>query len=105
MPLRSARSRLRQFEVACARVLFDMFHAGGFGNREGDGPSQQKAEREARRCKGFSPPRRSIYVPIYAASKERSLEEIRSSLSDLVRNFDADASGNRRLIRDLLDND
>ena len=57
------------------------------------------------RVKVFRSPADPIHVPIYAASKERSLEDVRSSLSDLVRNFEADTSGNRRLIRDLLDND
>jgi HEAT repeats len=44
-------------------------------------------------------------VSIYAASKERSLEDIRTSLSEVIRNFEADPPGNRKLIRDLLDND
>ena len=40
-----------------------------------------------------------------AASKERSRDEVRESLSNLVRDFEADPPGNRKLIRDLLDND
>jgi hypothetical protein len=44
-------------------------------------------------------------VSIYAASKERSLEDIRTSLFSLVRTFEADAPTNRRIIRELLDND
>jgi hypothetical protein len=44
-------------------------------------------------------------VSIYAASKERSLEDVRESLATLVQNFEADARRNRILIRELLDND
>jgi HEAT repeat protein len=44
-------------------------------------------------------------VPIYAASKDRSFDDIRTALGNLVRNFEADASASRKQIRDLLDND
>jgi hypothetical protein len=44
-------------------------------------------------------------VPIYAASRDRSPDDIRAVLSNLVRNFEADAAGSRKQIRDLLDND
>jgi hypothetical protein len=44
-------------------------------------------------------------VPIYAASKEQSFDDIRILLANLVRNFDADPSTSRSRIRDLLDND
>ena len=44
-------------------------------------------------------------MPTYAAAKERSLDDIRESLGNLVRDFEADARGNRELIRNLLDND
>jgi hypothetical protein len=44
-------------------------------------------------------------VPIYAASKDRSADDIRATLTNLVRNFEADAAGNRKQIRDLMDND
>jgi hypothetical protein len=44
-------------------------------------------------------------VSIYAASKDRSFDDIRTALSALVRNFEADAAASRKQIRDLLDND
>ena len=44
-------------------------------------------------------------MPIYAASKESSFEDIRTALGKLVRNFEADPSTSRKQIRDLLDND
>jgi hypothetical protein len=44
-------------------------------------------------------------VPIYAASKDQSFDDIRTELGHLVRNFEADASASRKQIRDLLDND
>jgi hypothetical protein len=44
-------------------------------------------------------------VSIYAASKDRSFDDIRTALGNLVRNFEADASASRKQIRDLLDND
>lgn len=44
-------------------------------------------------------------MSIYAASKEPSPEDVRQALSELVQNFEADAPGNRKLIRELLDND
>jgi HEAT repeat protein len=44
-------------------------------------------------------------VPIYAASRDRSPDDVRGLLSTLVRNFEADAAGSRQQIRDLLDND
>jgi HEAT repeat protein len=44
-------------------------------------------------------------VSIYAASKEPSLDDVRQTLRELVQNFEADAPGNRRLIRELLEND
>ncbi len=44
-------------------------------------------------------------VPIYAASRDLSTDDIRTALSNLVRNFEADAAGSRQQIRDLLDND
>lgn len=44
-------------------------------------------------------------MPIYAASKDRSFDDIRTALGNLVRNFEADASASRKQIRDVLDND
>jgi hypothetical protein len=44
-------------------------------------------------------------VPIYAASRDRSPDDIRATLYNLVRNFEADAAGSRKQIRDLMDND
>ena len=44
-------------------------------------------------------------MPIYAASKEQSIDDIRILLANLVRNFEADPSTSRNRIRDLLDND
>jgi hypothetical protein len=44
-------------------------------------------------------------VPIYAASKEQSFDDIRALLANLVRNFETDPSNSRNRIRDLLDND
>jgi HEAT repeat protein len=44
-------------------------------------------------------------VPIYAATRDRSKEDLRAQLEELVRNFEGDAAGNRALIRDILDND
>src|SRR5258708_30112912 len=45
------------------------------------------------------------YVSIYAASKDHSLEDVRTMLGNLVRNFEADATSSRKQIRDILDND
>ena len=42
-------------------------------------------------------------MPIYAASRDRSLEEVRTTLEELVKDFEADAAANRKLIRDLMD--
>jgi HEAT repeat protein len=44
-------------------------------------------------------------VPIYAATRDPSSEDIRTSLEGLVRNFETDAATNRKLIRDIFDND
>jgi hypothetical protein len=44
-------------------------------------------------------------VPIYAASKEQSFDDIRILLANLVRSFEADPSTSRSRIRDVLDND
>jgi HEAT repeats len=44
-------------------------------------------------------------VPIYAATRDLSKEDIRVSLEGLVRNFEADATTNRKLIRDIFDSD
>lgn len=44
-------------------------------------------------------------MSLSAASTERSIEPPHTSLTDLVLSFEADATGNRRLIRDILDND
>lgn len=44
-------------------------------------------------------------MPIYAAAKDRSPDDIRTALNNLVRNFEADAAGSRKQIRDLMDND
>jgi len=44
-------------------------------------------------------------VSIYAASKGRSLEDIRTALGNLVRNFEADTATSRTQMRDILDND
>jgi HEAT repeat protein len=44
-------------------------------------------------------------VALYAASRERSLEDVRQTLSDLIDNFEADAPRNRTLLRELLDSD
>jgi hypothetical protein len=46
-----------------------------------------------------------MYVSIYAASKDRTLEDVRTLLGVLVRNFEADAVTSRQQIRDILDND
>ena len=43
-------------------------------------------------------------MPIYAASKDQSSDDIRTALGILVRNFEADASTSRAQIRDLFDN-
>ena len=44
-------------------------------------------------------------MSIYAASKDKSFDDIRTALGSLVRNFEADAAANRKQIRDLMDND
>jgi hypothetical protein len=49
-------------------------------------------------------------VPIYAASKDQSRDELprdelRRALNELVRDFETDAAGSRKQIRDLMDND
>ena len=44
-------------------------------------------------------------MPIYAASKEQSFDDIRTLLANLVRNFETDPSTSRNRIRELLDND
>ena len=44
-------------------------------------------------------------MPIYAATREPTLEDVRPSLEALVRNFETDATGNRKLIRDIFDSD
>ena len=44
-------------------------------------------------------------MSIYAASKDRSFDDIRIALRNLVRNFEADAATSRQQIRDLLAND
>jgi HEAT repeat protein len=44
-------------------------------------------------------------VPIYAASKEQSFDDIRILLANLVQSFETDPATNRNRIRDLLDND
>ena len=44
-------------------------------------------------------------MPIYAASKEQSFDDIRILLANLVRSFEADPSTSRSRIRDVLDND
>jgi len=43
-------------------------------------------------------------VPIYAAAKQLSFDDIRKALDNLVRNFEVDATASRQQIRDLLDN-
>uniref|UniRef100_Q029J2 PBS lyase HEAT domain protein repeat-containing protein n=1 Tax=Solibacter usitatus (strain Ellin6076) TaxID=234267 RepID=Q029J2_SOLUE len=44
-------------------------------------------------------------MPIYAATRDRSPDDIRAALTNLVRNFESDAAGSRKQIRDLMDND
>jgi len=44
-------------------------------------------------------------VPIYAATRDPSKENIQASLEGLVRNFETDATVNRKLIRDIFDSD
>ena len=44
-------------------------------------------------------------MPIYAAKRNRSPDDIRATLNNLVSNFESDAAGNRKQIRDLMDND
>jgi hypothetical protein len=44
-------------------------------------------------------------VSIYPASKDRLPDDIRTTLTNLVTNFEADAAGNRKQIRELLDSD
>jgi HEAT repeat protein len=43
-------------------------------------------------------------VAIYAASKDRLSENVRATLAYLVNNFEVDAAGSRKLIREILDN-
>ncbi len=43
-------------------------------------------------------------MPIYAAAKQLSFDDIRKALDNLVRNFEVDATASRQQIRDLLDN-
>lgn len=44
-------------------------------------------------------------MSISAVSTDHPIEHAPSSLTDLILSYDADANGNRRLIRELLDND
>jgi hypothetical protein len=44
-------------------------------------------------------------VSIFVATRQKSLVEVRSSLENLLRGFETDPSGHRKLIRDMLDND
>lgn len=44
-------------------------------------------------------------MAIYAASKDGSPDHIRTALNELVRNFETDAAGSRKQIRDLMDHD
>jgi hypothetical protein len=44
-------------------------------------------------------------VPIYAATRDLSREDVRNALERLVRDFEADAVTNRKLIRDIFDSD
>jgi HEAT repeat protein len=46
-----------------------------------------------------------FHVPIYAASRDWSPDDIRTALKNLVSNFETDAAGSRKQIRDLMDND
>ena len=43
-------------------------------------------------------------MPIYAAKRNRSPDDIRATLNNLVSNFESDAAGNRKQIRDLMEN-